>query len=184
MATSANFPIYGFVDEIFSFSEENWRRYFKPVVSDSVQNGLEATAGTGMTINIASGECHCGAVMGVLTDAISLDINNGDNTYARIDSIAVQYLYGEPSTLSIIVVQGTPSSNPTAPTLNKVFDSLWQMEIAEILVPANATSSSQCTIINIRQIDGPVDEEINAITTELLSITNDINIINTEIFRV
>ena len=181
MANFVNFPIYGFVDEIFSFSEDNWRKYFKPYIYDSVQNGLEVSAGTGMTINISSGECHCGAVVGVLSNDTTLDIDIGDETYARIDSIAIQYLYGEPSTLSIMVIKGTPSSNPVPPTLNKLFETIWQVEIAQIKVPAGATSSSQYVIIDKRPIYGSLIDKINSIEEDILSITTDIDSINSEI---
>ena len=150
MATSINFPTYGFINNRFALNEENWRKFFKPFVYDSVQNGLATTAGTGMTINVSGGECRCGAVMGVLDGAIALDINNGHATYNRIDSVVVQYSYGAPSTLSVAVKRGTASANPVAPTLSKVYNTLWEMEIAQVLVPAGATDSSSLTITDKR----------------------------------
>ena len=184
MATNINFPIYGFVDDIFAFSEENWRKYFRPVVFDSVQNGLEVSAGSGMTVNVSAGECRCGAVMGIMNESSTLDISAGHSVYSRIDSIAVQYSYGEPSTLSIVVVQGTPAANPVAPAMAQNFGSLWQMEIAQIEVPANASASSQFTITDKRPVHNSLDEEIAEINAEIDSITSDINAIDTEILSI
>ena len=91
MATSINFPTYGFINDILALNEENWRKFFKPFVYDSVQSGLETSAGTGMTVNISNGECRCGAVMGILDNAVTLDVTKGHNTYDRIDSVIVRY---------------------------------------------------------------------------------------------
>ena len=190
MANSINFPTYGFVDDIFAFSEDNWRKFFKPFIYDSVQNGLETSAGSGMTVNVSAGECRSGAVMGLLDSNVTLDIAKGHSSYARIDSIAVQYQYGEPSTLSLVVVQGSPAASPVAPTLSKDFDSLWQMEIAQVEVPANATASSQLTITDKRvMVDiGTITEEMDAIESDVdaleanvLSITTSIDALNSEI---
>lgn len=184
MATNINFPTYGFVDDIFAFSEENWRKYFRPVVFDSVQNGLEVSAGSGMTVNVSAGECRCGAVMGIMNESATLDVSAGHSVYSRIDSIAVQYSYGEPSTLSIVIVQGTPAANPVAPAMAQNFGSLWQMEIAQIEVPANASASSQFTITDKRPIHNSLDEEIAVINAEIDSITSDISAIDTEILSI
>lgn len=166
MATNINFPIYGFINNVLALSEENWRRFFKPFITDSVQNGLATTAGANMTVYVSAGECRCGAVMGILDEMIAIDVSNGDSTYDRIDSVIVQYTYGEPSTLAIAIVQGVPSTNPVPSTLTKVYDTLWQMEIAQILVPSGATSSSELTITDKRviyeSIESIIDDNIES----------------------
>lgn len=163
MANIVNFSTYGFLNDILALTEENWRRFFKPFVYDSVQSGLQVTAGTGMKVNISPGECRCGAVMGISNSSVSLDVTAGNNTNPRIDSIVIQYQYGTESVLSMTVVEGTPSINPVAPALTKNFNSIWQMEIAEILVPANAIAASQCTITDTRVICDSVNAVINNI---------------------
>ena len=166
MATNISFSTYGFMNGILILSEENWRRFFKPFITDSVQNGLATIAGANMTVYVSAGECRCGAVMGILDEMIALDIANGDSTYDRIDSVIVQYTYGEPSTLAVAIIQGTPSANPVPPTLTKVYDTLWQMEIAQILVPSGATSSSEFTITDKRviyeSIESIIDDDIES----------------------
>ena len=161
MATNISFSTYGFMNGILILSEENWRRFFKPFITDSVQNGLATIAGANMTVYVSAGECRCGAVMGILDEMIALDIANGDSTYDRIDSVIVQYTYGEPSTLAVAIIQGTPSANPVPPTLTKVYDTLWQMEIAQILVPSGATSSSEFTITDKRVIYESIESIID-----------------------
>ena len=183
MANSINFPTYGFLNDTLALNEENWRKFFKPFVYDSVQSGLVTTAGTGMTVDISAGECRCGAVMGISNSSVSLDITAGNNTNPRIDSIVIQYQYGSESVLSMTVVEGTPSINPVAPALTKNFNSIWQMEIAEILVPANAIASSQCTITDKRviytSIDSIVDpilEDVNSMIAQNFSTSTSYNI--------
>ena len=161
MATNISIPTYGFVNHILALNEGNWRRFFKPFITDSVQSGLATIAGANMTVYVSAGECRCGAVMGILDEMIALDIANGDSTYDRIDSVIVQYTYGEPSTLAVAIVQGTPSANPVPPTLTKVYDTLWQMEIAQILVPSGATSSSEFTITDKRVIYESIESIID-----------------------
>ena len=161
MATNISIPTYGFVNHILALSEDNWRTFFKPFITDSVQNGLATIAGANMTVYVSAGECRCGAVMGILDEMIALDVANGDSTYDRIDSVIVQYTYGEPSTLAVAIIQGTPSANPVPPTLTKVYDTLWQMEIAQILVPSGATSSSEFTITDKRVIYESIESIID-----------------------
>ena len=166
MATNISIPTYGFVNHILALNEGNWRTFFKPFITDSVQSGLATIAGANMTVYVSAGECRCGAVMGILDEMIALDIANGDSTYDRIDSVIVQYTYGEPSTLAVAIIQGTPSANPVPPTLTKVYDTLWQMEIAQILVPSGATSSSEFTITDKRviyeSIESIIDDDIES----------------------
>ena len=195
MANSVNFSTYGFLDDILALNEENWRRYFKPFVYDSVQSGLQVSAGGDMTINVSAGECHCGSVMGVLSSPVSLDAYVGDNTYPRIDSIIAQYTYDVPSTLVVSVLRGTAGENPVAPSLIKAYNSIWQMELAQIYVPANATTTVECTITDKRVVYTSLDEvfnaiddvnsDINSITTavnsEILSITTDIDTIESNV---
>ena len=195
MANSVNFSTYGFLDDILALNEENWRRYFKPFVYDSVQSGLQVSAGGDMTINVSAGECHCGSVMGVLSSPVSLDAYVGDSTYPRIDSIIAQYTYDDPSTLVVSVLKGTAGENPVAPSLIKTYNSVWQMELAQIYVPANATTAVECTITDKRVVYTSLDEvfnaiddvnsDINSITTainsEILSITTDIDTIESNV---
>ena len=167
MANLVNFSTYGFLDDILALNEDNWRNFFKPIIYDSVQGGLEVTAGTGMTVNVSTGECRCGSIMGISNSQMSLDVNVGDNTYSRIDSVVIQYTYGDPSTLSVAILEGEPSASPVPPTLTKSYNSLWQMEIAQILVPVNATTASQCTITDKRIIYNSLDSIIDPINEEI-----------------
>ena len=123
MANLVNFSTYGFLDDILALNEDNWRNFFKPIVYDSVQGGLEVTAGTGMTVNVSTGECRCGSIMGISNSQMSLDVNVGDNTYSRIDSVVIQYTYGDPSTLSVSILEGEQSASPITPTLTKSYNS-------------------------------------------------------------
>ena len=181
MANIVNFSTYGFLDDILALNEDNWRNFFKPIVYDSVQGGLEVTAGTGMTVNVSAGECRCGSIMGISNSQMSLDINVGDNTYSRIDSVVIQYTYGDPSLLSVAVLQGEPSASPVAPTLTKSYNSLWQMEIAQILVPPNVTTTAECTITDKRIIYNSIDSVIDPINESIDDINNEIQDINEDI---
>ena len=174
MANLVNFSTYGFLDDILALNEDNWRNFFKPIVYDSVQGGLEVTAGTGMTVNVSTGECRCGSIMGISNSQMSLDVNVGDNTYSRIDSVVIQYTYGDPSTLSVAILEGEPSASPIPPTLTKSYNSLWQMEIAQILVPPNVTTASECTITDKRIIYNSLDSVITPIKEDIDDINQDI----------
>ena len=188
MANLVNFSTYGFLDDILALNEDNWRKFFKPIIYDSVQGGLEVTTGTGMTVDVSAGECRCGSIMGISNSQVSLDVNVGDNTYDRIDSVVIQYVQGDPSTLSIAILEGEPSVSPVPPTLTKSYNSLWQMEIAQILVPPNVTTTDECTITDKRviynsldSIINPINENINDINDEIENINSNIEDINQDI---
>ena len=74
-----------------------------------------------------------------VSDTITL--NNGDPTNDRFDSIVVDVTPGEPATITIAVVEGTPAASPLKPTINL----LTQAEISFVQVDANATSDNRAT---------------------------------------
>ena len=74
-----------------------------------------------------------------VSDTITL--NDGDPTNDRFDSIVVDVTPGEPATITIAVVEGTPAASPLKPTINL----LTQAEISFVQVDANATSDNRAT---------------------------------------
>ena len=57
----------------------------------------------------------------------------------------------------------------------KSYNILWQIELAQILIPSNATASTQCTITDKRIIYNSLDSIIDPINENINSLSTDVN---------
>ena len=78
----------------------------------------------------------------------SLDLGIADSVYPRIDVVAIQFSANANST-SIVVKQGTPSSNPVRPAIVRT-GSIYELFLCEVLRPAGATTISAANVTDLR----------------------------------
>lgn len=135
-------------------------------------SGFALTAGSGMTVNIASGLAYANGIRLNMTSG-SVTLATG-NTQPRYDVIWVQA--GKtaginPTTSNPTqsdsgtygVQAGTPGSSPTVPTLGDQT----KVQVGTVLVPANATTASGCTLnsqATAPNAQGPVKTMIDVLT--------------------
>lgn len=142
-------------------------------VSSQVASGGTITqSATVLTFTVAASVWQIADVTNALasflspTDAVVLTATAGPATGSRIDSIAVKqnnYENGDTdSRANVILVTGTASATPVAPTLAAGY-----FRYANIAVPASASNALACTVTNLSPTNvGPLN--LTAPTAALL----------------
>jgi hypothetical protein len=71
----------------------------------------------------------------------------------RIDIVALE-LNPTANTIILKMVDGTPATSPVPPTLTQTTDAIYQMALAQVLVPGSATTISAGNVTSVRQFLG------------------------------
>lgn len=128
-------------------------RWAAAFVSRGVYNGeLEITAGDGMTAilpvgrawNGPDGECY----KYENDSPIVLTISNADGVLHRKDTVVLRWDINERS-ITVQVLQGAFSSNPTAPEIVRNAEQ-YDLKLAEISIPAGTTAITNALITDTR----------------------------------
>lgn len=157
--------------------------YFDGIVNQGVfQNfgqGLEVTAGTGLSVSVADGRAIVQSKWVNNDAALTLNISTASTTQPRIDAVVIK-LDRSARSISILVKTGTPASSPSAPEMTRT-DSVYEMALAYVNVAANATSvtvtdkradTSVCGWATVAQsTSGEVDAMLDAMKTGFDGVT-------------
>ena len=148
-------------------------------VFQHVDNGLAVSAGTGLTVNVASGRAIIQGHWVKNDAALTLSIDAASATYARIDAVVIRYSASNRN-IQIVVKTGTPAASPSAPSMTRA-GGVYEMCLAYVNVAANATSvtvtdkrsnSSVCGWAAVAQAtSGEVDQMLNDMKTGFDGVT-------------
>ena len=121
-------------------------RIFDDVTSDS----MLVSPGGGMDININKGFGICHSCLKLNERVITLTATRADSSYDRIDTVVLRLNNNEEvRECEFYIVAGTPSSTPQAPALTRNA-SIWEIGIANILIPSNSTEITTARITDTR----------------------------------
>ena len=165
------------------YNADQMSEFFRGIVTEGVfQNldgGLAVSAGSGMSVNVATGRAIINWKWVENDDILALTIPAASSTYGRIDAVVLNYneTYRR---VTIIVKAGTASASPTAPSMTRA-GGVYQMALAYVNVPANATSvtvtdkradSTVCGWAAVAQsADGEIIAMLNAMKTGFDGVT-------------
>lgn len=149
---------YGFFNSLNHdrvYSAAQMTEYFEGLVSDgvyeSVGGAMQVQAAAGMTVNVQTGRAIIDCRW-IRNDAVvTLPITASHVTLARYTAIMVRLDYSERD-ISIIAVDGTPTSSPTKPTPTNT-ETVKDLVLAYIYIPAGATTIPQANIQDMRGTD-------------------------------
>lgn len=149
---------------------EQFAAYFSNFIGNGVfahlLNKFVVTADTGFSVNVGTGKAFAKGFWFESDANETLNIDLPDGLLNRKDNIVIRFDFGNRVT-NIIVVKGTPGSNPTAPKIERnslVFD----LKIAEVFVGASISAISQSAITDTRSdnnVCGWVTGLVNQIST-------------------
>lgn len=149
---------------------EQFAAYFSNFIGNGVfahlLNKFVVTANTGFSVNVGTGKAFVKGFWFENDANETLNIDLPDGLLNRKDNIVIRFDFGNRTT-NIIVVKGTPASNPTAPKVERnslVFD----LKIAEVFVGASVSAISQSAITDTRSdnnVCGWVTGLVNQIST-------------------
>lgn len=100
--------------------------------------GVRAAVGTGMNMEVYAGFALIRGFAYENTDTVILTLDPS-TAQPRIDTIVLRL---DPGANSIVaaVKKGTPAASPSAPALTQIAGGVWEMPLADMLIPANATA--------------------------------------------
>ena len=138
------------------YTAEQMNNPYKGIVSNGVlaktddSTSFQVQEKSGLNIVVKEGYGIFADKWAILDADLQLTIPTPHVSYARIDSVIVRIDNNENVRAgSIEYVQGTPATNPAAPALTRN-STVMEYRLANIRVPANATSVSQATITDTR----------------------------------
>ena len=146
---------YGFfnsVDHDRVYNADQIGDMFKGLISngvyESVGDAFKVNATTGLTVSIGTGRAIVGAKWVENDAATTLTLSTAHATLPRIDAIVLRRSTTTRD-VSLIVVEGTPASSPSAPY--PVIDATtYDITLAQIRVAAGATTITQANIYDLR----------------------------------
>ena len=107
------------------------------------------TAKVGMQVSVSEGSCVINGRFGFAIAPETLDFT-ADLQYPRIDSVVLRMDVAEPvRDIHLEIHQGTPSPAPQAPALTRD-GTVWELGLANVLIPANSTAIAQERITDTR----------------------------------
>lgn len=142
----------------------------------SANDSLKVTAAGGMSISISSGGAWMApsqfrGISYANTSPVTLTLNMADGMLHRIDRVVIRWNITQYASQPFLAIkQGTLSSNPVAPTVDRT-SSVWELGLADIRVNAGTLILTQANITDQRlneAICGLVRDGIEHIPTAAL----------------
>ena len=136
---------YGFFDSVNGdrkYNAETMSDFYTGICSQgvfqSVDSGMAVTAGTGLSVSVASGRAIVQEHWIKNDSALTLTITEASTTYARIDAVVIRFSESNRN-ITIAVKDGTPSASPSAPAMTRT-GGVYELALAYVNVAANASS--------------------------------------------
>jgi lysophospholipase L1-like esterase len=158
------------------YNADQMSEYFEGIINEGVcqhiGGGLAVTAGTGLTVSVATGKAFIGQKWIKNDAALTLTITTAADQ-ARIDAVVLRRNTTN-RVCEIAVKTGTPSASPSAPAMTRT-STTYEMALAYVNVAAGATSvtvtdkradTTVCGWATVAQAtSGEVDQMLNDMKT-------------------
>lgn len=134
------------------YDATDFAAYFGSLVSNGVfyatPTNLLVSPGIGLAVSIAAGSAWINGYRYENTNDLNMPLATADGSNPRIDRVVVR-LSQITRNIQLAIVTGAPTSTPIAPELTRTSD-VYELGIADVLVPSAATSISANNIIDTR----------------------------------
>jgi len=134
------------------YGATDFAAYFGSLVSNGVfyatSTNLQVSPGIGLAVSVAAGNAWINGYRYENTDDLNIPLATANGSNPRIDRIVIR-LSQITRSIQLAVVTGTPTATPVAPELTRTSD-IYELGIADVLVPAAATSISVNNITDTR----------------------------------
>lgn len=151
---TAEQPIYDRAITAENERQFNKLRYTNGVfIESSLDDDLQVIPGNGMAVKVSKGGCHIEGALAYNDNAITLSLEAANATLRRIDRIVARFNTStNVRSIMVYVKTGTNATNPVAPALQRE-SNFWELGLADITIPAGATSISASNILDTRMDD-------------------------------
>lgn len=151
---TAEQPVYDRAITAENERQFNKLRYTNGVfIESSLDDDLQVIPGNGMSVKVSKGGCHIEGALAYNDNAVTLSLEAANATLRRIDRIVARFNTStNVRSIMVYVKTGTNATNPAAPALQRE-SNFWELGLADITIPAGATSISASNILDTRMDD-------------------------------
>ena len=151
---TAEQPVYDRAITAENERQFNKLRYTNGVfIESSLDDDLQVIPGNGMQVKVSKGGCHIEGALAYNDNAITLSLEAANATLKRIDRVVARFNTSTSvRSIMVYVKTGTNATNPVAPALQRE-SNFWEIGLADITIPAGATSISVSNILDTRMDD-------------------------------
>lgn len=149
---------YGFFDSINGdrrYNADQMSEYFKGLIGDgiyeSIGDAFVVEAGSGMNVTVGSGRAVIDCKWLDNDSDASVEISVADLSHPRYTSVVLRLNY-ETRSMEIGTIDGTPAASPEKPE-RTWDDSIKELVVADVYVPAGATQVSDAYIEDTRSLE-------------------------------
>ena len=147
---------YGFFNSVSDdrlYNAETFNTYFEGLISqngvfDNIGDKLAVDAATGLNITVSEGKAIVNSHWVKITAVEMLEIATAHNLFSRYDMVTLRW-NAATRDVTLQVTTGTPASTPTRPVPVRN-DSVFEIALAYVFVPANATQITTGNIYDQR----------------------------------
>lgn len=131
-----------------------WARNIGEGVKPSSLNELEVFAdSTGMQVKAKSGQALVRGHYYQNTAEVALTLTAADLTNPRVDTVVIE-LDPSANTIELKTIAGTPAASPVATALVQTDAGIYQVKLADVSVPASATTITAGNVTDARSYIG------------------------------
>lgn len=147
-------PVYDRAITAENERQFNKLRYTNGVfIESALDDDLQVIPGNGMAVKVSKGGCHIEGALAYNDNAVTLSLQAANATLRRIDRVVARFNTStNVRSIMVYVKTGTNSTNPVAPSLQRE-SNFWEIGLADITIPAGATSISASNILDTRMDD-------------------------------
>lgn len=137
-----------------SYSAADLRSVYATFIKDGVfmDSGDEmrvSADGSGMSVSVAAGKCCINGTVGEQDSAMSIEIGAA-SSLDRIDTVVLRWDSDAAArSIEVLVKEGVASDAPVRPALTRG-EVVWELGLADVRVPANATAVSASNVTDTR----------------------------------
>lgn len=126
------------------------KKLFSDGIMPNVSTNMQVSAGTGLTVVVDRGFAICNGCLKLEEDKTQLKLDAGDTTYDRIDTVVLRLDDNDAArSCEFAIIKGIPSANPFQSPVKRS-ESVWELGLANIRVPAGARAISNSNITDMR----------------------------------
>lgn len=151
---TASQPVYDRAITAENERQFNKLRYTNGVfIESALDDDLQVIPGNGMSVKVSKGGCHIEGALAYNDNAVTLSLEAANATLRRIDRVVARFNTStNVRSIMVYVKTGTNATNPVAPALQRE-SNFWEIGLADITIPAGATSISASNILDTRMDD-------------------------------
>lgn len=151
---TASQPVYDRAITAENERQFNKLRYTNGVfIESALDDDLQVIPGNGMSVKVSKGGCHIEGALAYNDNAVTLSLEAANATLRRIDRVVARFNTStNVRSIMVYVKTGTNATNPVAPLLQRE-SNFWEIGLADITIPAGATSISASNILDTRMDD-------------------------------